>query len=207
MNSDATTQTLLIFIYRTLMIGQPNDFIWQDSIHRIAAAFITNCCLYDLGYYPMMITKPGRKVVGRLVRLVKDQFSQVIQKLEHLEGHTPDLPKEADFRRVKCKFQLPQRTEWRPEHISEMRRTYRHCQVDNVEIGQNMFLEGVKILLSGGRKSTRYWIIHIVPPISRQATVNTTSNACHPARKQYHMVLLNLLKIWSASTLIRLAPS
>ena len=107
MNSDATTQPLPIFVYGTLMIGQPNDYIWQETVHSFEVAFITDYCLYDFGYFPMMLEKPGRKVVGQLVRLEKDRFSQIIQNLDFLEGFDPDHPQESDFRRVQLQASSP----------------------------------------------------------------------------------------------------
>jgi len=107
MSSDATTQPLPIFVYGTLMIGQPNDYMWQETVRSFEAAFIIDHCLYDLGYFPMMIENPGRKVVGQLVRLEKHRFSQIIQNLDFLEGFDPDHPQGSDFRRVQLQASSP----------------------------------------------------------------------------------------------------
>ena len=101
MYSDATTQPLPIFVYGTLLKGQPNDHIWQNSVHSFEAALADNCCLYDFGYYPVMVEKPGCRVIGQLVRLEKDHFLQIIRSLDSLEGFDPDFPHKSCFRRVR----------------------------------------------------------------------------------------------------------
>lgn len=101
MNSEATTQPLPIFVYGTLMIGQPNDYMWQDCVQSIESASINDCRLYDFGYYPVMIRKEGGRVVGQLVRLEKECYSQIIQNLDFLEGFDYKHPDKSNFQRLR----------------------------------------------------------------------------------------------------------
>jgi gamma-glutamylcyclotransferase (GGCT)/AIG2-like uncharacterized protein YtfP len=100
MNSQATVQPLPIFVYGTLMIGQPNDYIWEDSIDRVEDAYFDNGCLYDLGYYPVMTEEPHYRIKGQLIHVKQDKFAIIIARLDALEGFDPESPLESVFMRI-----------------------------------------------------------------------------------------------------------
>ncbi len=107
MNSEATTQPPPIFVYGTLLPGQPNDYIWQDCAQAVERAFATGCCLYDFGSYPVMIEGGRGRVVGQLIYLNRACYSQTIQNLDFLEGFDPQHPGDSNFRRVMLKVTRP----------------------------------------------------------------------------------------------------
>ena len=78
-----------------------NDFMWRDRICAAESARVDNCCLFDFGYYPVMVEWIGRSVRGQLVHVDKEQFAQVIQDLDYLEGFNANQPQKSNFRRVR----------------------------------------------------------------------------------------------------------
>ena len=101
MDSEATGQTLPIFVYGTLMIGQPNDYVWQECIESFESAIINDFRIFDFGYYPVMAEEEGGKVLGQLVRLEGTCYSRTIQNLDFLEGFNPKHPHQSNFRRIR----------------------------------------------------------------------------------------------------------
>ncbi len=101
MDSEATGKPLPIFVYGTLLPGQPNAFIWRDSIRDVEQAQIDDCCLYDLRQYPAMVNREGYTVHGRLVWVAEERFSHMIEDLDFFEGFDPQRLQESNFRRVK----------------------------------------------------------------------------------------------------------
>lgn len=101
MSSEATTQFLPIFVYGTLMVGQPNDYMWQGCSQSVDYAYITGCYLFDFGYYPVMLKGGGGRVVGQIIHLKKECYSQTIQNLDFLEGYDPRHPADSNFQRVR----------------------------------------------------------------------------------------------------------
>jgi gamma-glutamylcyclotransferase (GGCT)/AIG2-like uncharacterized protein YtfP len=101
MNSQATVQTLPIFVYGTLMIGQPNDIYWQNCVKSFERAHINDCRLFDVGYYPMMIKGEGGDVFGQLVHLENKCYSQILQDLDFLEGYDSDHPEDSNYLRIR----------------------------------------------------------------------------------------------------------
>ena len=100
MNSQAIKQPLPIFVYGTLMLGQPNDYIWQDAIARIESAFLPEGCLYDNGYYPVLTKEPYGRVKGQLIHLKQDQYEHILARLDALEGFDPASPQDSVFTRA-----------------------------------------------------------------------------------------------------------
>jgi gamma-glutamylcyclotransferase (GGCT)/AIG2-like uncharacterized protein YtfP len=107
MISEATTQLLPIFVYGTLMPGQPNDYLWQGCSQSVEGAYISGCYLYDFGYYPVMIKGGGGRVVGQLIHLKKECYSQTIQVLDCLEGYDSQHPTDSNFQRVRSEVSRP----------------------------------------------------------------------------------------------------
>jgi len=101
MNSEATGQPLPIFVYGTLLPGQPNSFLWQDTIRAVQHAQINNCCLYDLHHYPVMVKQKGYTVQGLLVWVADEHFSNMLEDLDFIEGFHPGRPHKSNFRRIK----------------------------------------------------------------------------------------------------------
>lgn len=156
----------------------------------------------------MMLTKPGRKVVRQRVRLEKDRFSRVVQNLDLLEGLTPDFLQEVGFRRVK--MQVSTSSKGRIVTWTDVGNEANVQALPGRQCGhwaKHVAGRSEKFVVRREEINAVLDNTHLPPDFARQATVDTASIACHPARKQYHMVLLNLLKIGSASLLLGLASS
>lgn len=91
---------LPFFVYGTLLPGQPNYYLWEKQIVAQQKATLTNGRLYDLGHYPMLIEIPGEQVSGRLVTIRREAYTTVLNRLDRLEGFSPDRPDESEYRRV-----------------------------------------------------------------------------------------------------------
>ncbi|MFN2106585.1 MAG: gamma-glutamylcyclotransferase family protein [Candidatus Promineifilaceae bacterium] len=101
MSSEATSEPLPFFVYGTLLPGQPNAFLWQDTIRALEYAQISDCCLYDLRQFPVMVNQKGYTVHGLLVWVADEHFSHVLEDLDFFEGFHPGRPQKSNFRRVK----------------------------------------------------------------------------------------------------------
>lgn len=88
------------FIYGTLLPGQPNDHLWQNSIRSQQQATFPNGRLYDMGPYPMMIEETGYTVHGLLVAVAPHSYQQTVARLDALEGYDPARPRASAYRRV-----------------------------------------------------------------------------------------------------------
>jgi len=138
-----------------------------------------------------MLTKPGRKVVGRLVRLEEDRFSQVIQNLDLLEGHTPGFPQEVGFRRAKMQVSTSSKDRivtW--TYVGNEANVLALPGIQCGDWAKHVAGKSEKFVVRREEIIAVLDITHLPSDFARQVTVNTASNACHPARKQYHMVLL-----------------
>ena len=89
------------FVYGTLIPGQPNEHLWGKGITTIETAVIVNCQLYDMGFYPMLVEQQGGFVHGKLIRVKKQAYCNVLARLDKLEGFVPEQPTKSTYRRVR----------------------------------------------------------------------------------------------------------
>lgn len=94
------TGHLPFFIYGTLLPDQPNYFLWESDIVAMEPAVFSGGQLYDMGYYPMLVTAvPPKTVHGMAVTVDPAQYQAVMQRLDALEGYNPDEPEESAYQR------------------------------------------------------------------------------------------------------------
>ena len=56
--------------------------------------------LYDMGYYPMLVTAVSPETVqGMAITVEPVQYKAVMQRLDELEGFDPENPEESGYRR------------------------------------------------------------------------------------------------------------
>mgnify|MGYP001293351242 CR=1 FL=1 len=88
------------FVYGTLLPGQPNFFLWGADIIAMESAVFHGARLYDMGYYPMLVTAvPSETVQGMIITVNPAHFESVVQQLDELEGYDPYQPEESGYRR------------------------------------------------------------------------------------------------------------
>jgi gamma-glutamylcyclotransferase (GGCT)/AIG2-like uncharacterized protein YtfP len=76
----------LLFVYGTLMAGEPNaDQIPDQLVRRRRAAWLRGS-LVDLGRYPALRLDDGGVVVGELLELVAEGADDLLQRLDAFEG-------------------------------------------------------------------------------------------------------------------------
>ncbi len=90
---------LPIFVYGTLLPGQPNAYLWGDSVVAVASAEIPNAILFDMGYYPMLIEGQGR-VRGVLMHVSDAHYEAVVTRLDALESYDPADPDASEYVRA-----------------------------------------------------------------------------------------------------------
>ena len=94
------TRHLPFFVYGTLLPDQPNYFLWGSDIITMGPAIFVGGRLYDMGYYPMLVTAVSPETVqGMAITVDPAQYEAVMQRLDELEGYDPDQPEESGNRR------------------------------------------------------------------------------------------------------------
>jgi gamma-glutamylcyclotransferase (GGCT)/AIG2-like uncharacterized protein YtfP len=99
MTSGATVEPLPIFVYGTLLEGQPNSYVWRDNYVSVEAAVCRGGRLMDCGFFPIMVDGPGYSVVGQLFHVKPQRFAAIIHALDVLEGFNPRVLNASMFRR------------------------------------------------------------------------------------------------------------
>ena len=94
-------QRLPFFVYGTLIPGQPNDYLWQEAIYSMEAAFFRNGKLYDMGFYPMLVEGDTGTVKGRLITVAHGGYQQILKRIDALEGYQPQRPGASAYKRLK----------------------------------------------------------------------------------------------------------
>lgn len=99
---------LPFFVYGTLLPDQPNFFLWgEDSILARQPATFTGGKLYDMGFYPMLVTGNGATAVhGQLITVHEAAYAAVLQRLDELEGYDPTQPEDSAYQRVPVRVTL-----------------------------------------------------------------------------------------------------
>ena len=87
------------FVYGTLLPKQPNYYLVEDAIVRQSPARFQGGRLYDMGHYPMMIPGGKTAVQGYFLEVDAQQYAQVLQRLDQLEGYFPAKPWQSDYQR------------------------------------------------------------------------------------------------------------
>ncbi len=94
------TRQLPFFVYGTLLPEQPNHFLWESAIVTMEPAIFLGGRLYDMGYYPMLITAvPSEIVQGMAITVKPALYKAVTQRLDELEGYNPEQPDESEYQR------------------------------------------------------------------------------------------------------------
>ena len=92
---------LPFFVYGTLLPGQPNAYLWGESIAQMEMAWFENGRLYDCGPYPMLIEETAvLPIHGQLITIHPDQYDAILTRIDTLEGYTPQQPDQATYQRV-----------------------------------------------------------------------------------------------------------
>lgn len=94
------TPQLPFFAYGTLLPGQPNYGLWENRLTRRRPALLPGGRLYDLGNFPMLVLHAQGQVIGLLVDVQPDSYTDLLAQLDALEGFDPDRPEESVYRRV-----------------------------------------------------------------------------------------------------------
>ena len=103
---------LPFFVYGTLLPEQPNFFLWGTAIKKMEPATFSSGQLYDMGYYPMMITAvpselvQGMYIQGMCITVKASQYDIITQQLDELEGYDPNNPDESDYLRQQIEVVL-----------------------------------------------------------------------------------------------------
>lgn len=92
------------FVYGTLMVGQPNDFLWEACIGSVKSAVFRNGRLYDMGSFPMLTEGSGKKVMGQVMYPHTDlsvkAYDLLVQRLDNLENYDPEDMDNSPYYRV-----------------------------------------------------------------------------------------------------------
>ena len=93
-------QTLPFFVYGTLLPDQPNFFLWGSDIIAVEPAKFVGGQLYDMGYYPMLVTAVSIQTVqGMAITVDPAAYKAVVQRLDELEGYDPEQPEQTGYQR------------------------------------------------------------------------------------------------------------
>ena len=82
--SEIKTGKILIFVYGTLLSGEPNHYLLSDSEFICKANTAPDFKLFDVnGYFPAMVSGGNTKVKGEVYNINK----RTLSKIDRLEGH------------------------------------------------------------------------------------------------------------------------
>ena len=77
---------LPIFIYGTLLPGEPNHPLLQDAVVALQPARLLGARLYDLGYFPMLVDAAAGEARGLLIHLRPERYAGMLALLDRVEG-------------------------------------------------------------------------------------------------------------------------
>lgn len=89
-----------LFVYGTLLPGQPNAVLWRGWATAVTPAAFRNGRLYNMGGYPMLIEAGSSPVHGQLLTISANFYEIVLARLDFLEGYDPTRPNASGYRRV-----------------------------------------------------------------------------------------------------------
>lgn len=87
------------FVYGTLLPGQPNAYLWGNSIVSAQPAVFSNGRLHDMGHYPMLVTADGAQVQGQVIAVETAVYDTILHALDELEGYDPAQPQQPGYQR------------------------------------------------------------------------------------------------------------
>jgi len=90
---------LPFFVYGTLLPGQPNEELWEGSIINVETAFLDNSCIYDMGFYPMLVSQNDGVVTGKLITVYELAYEKILSRLDALEEFDPSQPERSTYLR------------------------------------------------------------------------------------------------------------
>ena len=94
------SQHLPFFVYGTLLPDQPNFPLWESDIIAMEPATLVGSRMYDMGYYPMLVTAvPSEVVQGMCITIHEAPYNAVLQRIDDLEGYDPTKPDEVGYQR------------------------------------------------------------------------------------------------------------
>jgi len=85
-------EMLSLFVYGTLLPGQPNAYLWEGTAVSQQPAVLPNGRLYDMGHYPMLIEEGEDAVQGMVLTIHPTSYAGVLTALDELEGYDPSNP-------------------------------------------------------------------------------------------------------------------
>lgn len=98
---------LPFFVYGTLLPDQPNFFLWGSDIIDMEQATLFGGRLYDIGYYPMLVTAVSSQTVqGMVITVNAAHYEAVTQRLDELEGYDPQQAEESGYQRQQIEVVL-----------------------------------------------------------------------------------------------------
>lgn len=97
----------LVFFYGTLMTPFNRQGRRRIDEHlKFAGRGSISAALFDLGIYPAAVPAADGRVWGELYEVVSEP-SAVLEALDEIEGHSPDLPETSLYTRSKTPVMLP----------------------------------------------------------------------------------------------------
>ncbi len=116
MKQESKLEELLpIFVYGTLLPGQPNAHLWEGYVEEHEPAILLNGRLYDMGHFPMLIDELDSQVQGAVLTIDPAQYQELLECLDNLEGFDPEDPQNCPYQRVRKSVQVENgrtRTAW-----------------------------------------------------------------------------------------------
>jgi gamma-glutamylcyclotransferase (GGCT)/AIG2-like uncharacterized protein YtfP len=92
------------FVDGTLIMGQPNDFYWEDCVATAVPAHFPNGRLFDMGSFPMLLEGGAMRVQGQLMypdkELSDEDYQLLVQRLDTLENYNSDDVDNSPYYRV-----------------------------------------------------------------------------------------------------------
>jgi gamma-glutamylcyclotransferase (GGCT)/AIG2-like uncharacterized protein YtfP len=96
----------LVFFYGTLMTPFNRQGRTRIDRHlKFAGRGFINAALFDLGIYPAAVPTSEGTVWGELYEVVSEPRT-VLEALDEIEGHRPDLPESSLYTRSKTRVTL-----------------------------------------------------------------------------------------------------
>lgn len=106
MKSKTEKERLPFFVYGTLLPGQPNAVLWGESIVAQETAVLVGGCLYDMGFFPMLVEEAEAVVTGMVNHIAQTEYKAVMARLDALEGYDPQNPDVFGYQRVMREVRL-----------------------------------------------------------------------------------------------------
>lgn len=95
-------ENLPFFVYGTLILGQPNDYLWGDHVEQTLPAMLDQVELYAFPSFPMMIKADAlnAQVVGQLIWVDSKAYQKTTRQIDMLENYNPADHDNSPYQRV-----------------------------------------------------------------------------------------------------------